>query len=462
MYNIARGIDTEPVEVRLISKSIGCCKKFPGKTALLNEESVRHWLGELATEISERLESDRIENNRRAKQIIVSFSQEINKKDIASSRTMPISSYECKKITEDAFEVLKRYCLRPDNSFRIKFLGLSAGNFEDLKKFASITSFFKAQEKQDVSGSMQNQVQLSGNIDKAKHIAYYFKRLEMAKNTETDSLDFIEDDFDNKESKRSVYSVSTEEEIDVDPNELLYYDEKYEMGKSTENPIESDLFSSSSKDSICNELSIEQSALEDTNNRSSFFANYLMKLDEERTSRDFNTSKILEETECSDSNSSPIKRLSEELITCDKCNKNILAAEFESHSDYHFAVDLAKSESKLGNISAKNIAKGGKKTPKRKFAESESVKPITSFLKGSLQVSADDNLRQCEECKRMIAESEFLAHTDYHFAKKMHAELNQVKTVHVQSKQSNKNTKGKKNGNNKVGIPSISAYFKPV
>lgn len=34
LYNIARGIDNEPVTVRLVSKSIGACKKFPGKQAI--------------------------------------------------------------------------------------------------------------------------------------------------------------------------------------------------------------------------------------------------------------------------------------------------------------------------------------------------------------------------------------------------------------------------------------------
>lgn len=34
LYNIARGIDNEPVINRLLSKSVGACKKFPGKQAI--------------------------------------------------------------------------------------------------------------------------------------------------------------------------------------------------------------------------------------------------------------------------------------------------------------------------------------------------------------------------------------------------------------------------------------------
>lgn len=40
LYNIARGIDNEPVTNRLLAKSIGACKKFPGKQAITSLEVV--------------------------------------------------------------------------------------------------------------------------------------------------------------------------------------------------------------------------------------------------------------------------------------------------------------------------------------------------------------------------------------------------------------------------------------
>ena len=40
LYNIARGIDSEPVTPRLVSKSIGACKRFPGKQAIVDLETV--------------------------------------------------------------------------------------------------------------------------------------------------------------------------------------------------------------------------------------------------------------------------------------------------------------------------------------------------------------------------------------------------------------------------------------
>lgn len=40
LFNIARGIDNEPVTNRLLANSIGACKRFPGKQALKTPENV--------------------------------------------------------------------------------------------------------------------------------------------------------------------------------------------------------------------------------------------------------------------------------------------------------------------------------------------------------------------------------------------------------------------------------------
>lgn len=58
LYNIAHGIDHEPVTVRLIPKSIGCSKNFPGKTALGTKKNVEHWMRELTSELVVRLTED--------------------------------------------------------------------------------------------------------------------------------------------------------------------------------------------------------------------------------------------------------------------------------------------------------------------------------------------------------------------------------------------------------------------
>lgn len=56
LYQISRGIDNEPVESRLINKSIGSCKAFP--LGLKIKEEIQHWLNTLIHDISEKLEVD--------------------------------------------------------------------------------------------------------------------------------------------------------------------------------------------------------------------------------------------------------------------------------------------------------------------------------------------------------------------------------------------------------------------
>lgn len=88
LYNIARGIDLEPVQARFNPKSIGCCKQFKGKSALLDLESLKKWLTDLGDEIEDRLEKDALENNRTPKQMVVSFSTYLpDGRDVSSSRS---------------------------------------------------------------------------------------------------------------------------------------------------------------------------------------------------------------------------------------------------------------------------------------------------------------------------------------------------------------------------------------
>lgn len=88
LYNIARGIDLEPVQARFNPKSIGCCKNFKGKAALLDLESVRKWLKDLGDEIDDRLDQDALENNRTPKQMVLSYSTQLpDGKDSSSSRS---------------------------------------------------------------------------------------------------------------------------------------------------------------------------------------------------------------------------------------------------------------------------------------------------------------------------------------------------------------------------------------
>lgn len=88
LYNIARGIDLEPVQARFNPKSIGCCKQFRGKAALLTLDCLRKWFKDLGDEIDDRLEQDALETNRTPKQMVVSYAVQMQDgRDTSSSRS---------------------------------------------------------------------------------------------------------------------------------------------------------------------------------------------------------------------------------------------------------------------------------------------------------------------------------------------------------------------------------------
>ena len=157
LYKIARGIDTEPVTTRLISKSIGCCKKFPGRTALVSSADVNHWIGELSHELSERLTKDTRENNRKACQIVVHFGHRINNQDLSISRTHSINSCNPLCISSTTLGIIDKHCRKEDGTYHIVYLGVSASKFISCKKSHDITSYFKVKEENFEVNNFSNQ-----------------------------------------------------------------------------------------------------------------------------------------------------------------------------------------------------------------------------------------------------------------------------------------------------------------
>lgn len=132
----------ECVTPRFYSKSIGCCKRFPGRNAITGFNTLKHWIKELVTEIVERLEKDVEENNRQPKHSVISFTLEINGEDIAQTRSIPITSIEQEYLEQVMMDVLKKHI---DPFFKkneaagllnypIKYLGISTGKFITIEK----------------------------------------------------------------------------------------------------------------------------------------------------------------------------------------------------------------------------------------------------------------------------------------------------------------------------------------
>ena len=159
LYNICRGIDLEPVTPRLNTQSVGCSKKFPGRTALKTEADVVYWLNELSVDLIERLSNDKIENKRNAKQIVLHFAQNDNfaSKSWNLNRKLNLDCKDetLKYLSENLMALFKKNAIFETNTtFNITYLGLNAGKFENNVK--DITDFF---DNLKVKNSLSNNPQ---------------------------------------------------------------------------------------------------------------------------------------------------------------------------------------------------------------------------------------------------------------------------------------------------------------
>ncbi|EOX96839.1 DNA polymerase eta, putative isoform 3 [Theobroma cacao] len=110
LWNIARGINGEAVEGRLLPKSHGSGKTFPGPRALKTVSAVQHWLNQLCEELSERLCSD-LDQNKRIAHTLTLHVRAYKSSDSDSQKKFPSKScplrYGTAKIQEDAFNLFQ-------------------------------------------------------------------------------------------------------------------------------------------------------------------------------------------------------------------------------------------------------------------------------------------------------------------------------------------------------------------
>lgn len=370
--------------VRLVSKSIGCCKRFPGKTSLITPNDVQHWINELASEISERLEKDLKENNRRAKQMVVSFTQEANDRDLSSSRTHPLQSYEQGKIARSALDVIRRFCLRADGNYCITFLGLSVGNFQDLKNSVDISSLFKNMNQ---TKSQDPQILLQDY--KPSDLTFFQKDAIPTKNTTNGSktkensiltskgkskTSFIHSWAANHSGNKSDFPTSSKTDVEsaLDAENLFDSDASDPLWKEcgVKNKELSKQSSVFSKTNLDNNLEHSRTTAEgekmnrhissptiEVKTNNSFFLNYFMNegknllettpknVDPKATIDAHKQTEILQDVEIPEKQNEINPNNGKEI--CPECNKKILPSEYLSHLDYHFALRMVKDEAHL-------------------------------------------------------------------------------------------------------------------
>ncbi|XP_031625500.1 DNA polymerase eta [Contarinia nasturtii] len=467
LYNISRGIDLEAVTPRLVSKSIGCCKKFPGRNAITAITTLQHWLHELAKEITERLEQDEIENNRRPKQMVVSFIQTINNADVSSSRTVNLVAFDEERLVGDAMDVLKR---NTDKFFKsadnchilnnpIKFLGLNVGKFEstEVKKGNTIQDMFQRtienkKNQAEVSDKLEKNIETSStNADVQEHA-----KEEKAKKEEPKES-FIAEYYRMKQVKLAEEAARKAEEEGEEEEEEEEEEEDATTSDTKGEPEHSDEENTFNNEMLMDELEEHNQTVQQTERSSSPVPSTSTKVDYLQTYAEFYRPPDLPKVEC------------------EQCGKKVMAHELQIHNDEHFAFALtqeqrAEFQSQLKrNITSTTPAAKKQKTSSKNKITTKTPTKSTSIQKFFSQPSqadtqtavpldntADETVEteKCTECGKNIPIVELFEHADYHAAKKLQDELMKAE---MNANRTNNNTiqnSATKNVNNGKGKKS--------
>ncbi|KAK9049485.1 hypothetical protein SSX86_031547 [Deinandra increscens subsp. villosa] len=159
LWNTARGISGDEVEGRLLPKSHGSGKTFPGVRALKTLAAVEKWLKELCEELSERLQLD-LETNKRVAHTLTLHANAYKSTDTDSLKKFPSKScplrYGAGKVLEDSVnlfqaalrEFLGSYTNPVDGGWGVTNLSVSASKIVAAPSgTCSITRYFHGQDR---------------------------------------------------------------------------------------------------------------------------------------------------------------------------------------------------------------------------------------------------------------------------------------------------------------------------
>uniref|UniRef100_A0A1B0A2I9 DNA polymerase eta n=1 Tax=Glossina pallidipes TaxID=7398 RepID=A0A1B0A2I9_GLOPL len=513
LYNICRGIDLEAVTPRFYSKSIGCCKKFPGRNSICGLKTLQHWLQELANEIIDRLEKDVIENNRRAKQMVVSFAQEFDGEDISSSRSAPLLNYTVEALTKSAFEIIKSntkqfYRAGSESVLNnpIKFLGISVGKFETISNGQNKLQEMFAQQaakKRRISEDV-NEEQIKENFSKAGG-----NKIEKPDNQ---SMQALQKEVKTKDV-RSFFleAMKKSDNMQINPDN---HKNETNSGKSNDTQVENDEDSKSkiqdkrSPSSRPSKIKRVSESYEDPS------ANELSDLiDDIRSLQDEPPKNINHETthavddEIKDELKESIQNVEEKqsdyrsdyaeyaipelkpellpLTKCTVCGSEIPdnPVSIQTHNDRHVAQKLSEEQRLEYRNSIKTKSAHTSKSPTsstntkktKKDSNVDTRKPsgmgdIKKFFKpihlkenrNVMETESTSDRIVCDICKEYISKDSAQEHQDFHMAKDLQRKLNQLEVHTVKTKESCPDIAQKRLNLNASQSTQSKAISKPI
>lgn len=490
LYQICRGVDLECVTPRFYSKSIGCCKRFPGRNAITGFNTLKHWIKELVTEIVERLEKDVEENNRQPRHSVISFTLEMNGEDVAQTRSAPVTSIDQEYLEQLMMDVLKKnidpFFKKNEEAgflnYPIKYLGISAGKFLTIeKKTVTLETMFAKQALKaststapkdgDVCSSTQVLPEINKTVKENPLEKMFEKQSQIFKQKPAIELkpkekpSFFKHFFTKPNDEEDLQTVNSDVESEVSKINEEISNPKENLEENSESKALEDWFINDiieeTPDPPIYKNEAERKALEKLFEiQSNVTGNESFDLEKEK-----NTLKRLIEMKSVSENEKEAEigkdKKSGNFAKCDKCGKNVVANDkaIQSHKDYHTALDVSREQREEFRQEVKNKILSPKPNPPAKKAKLDTtISSIKTFFEHR-ETSENSTVDQqpCEECGRLIDVDKMAEHTDYHFARRIQIEMNSndIKMVSKTKKPSQSKGKGK---DSKSG-PSVMAFF---
>ncbi|XP_033115936.1 DNA polymerase eta-like [Anneissia japonica] len=366
LYEICRGLEYDAVKQRTLPKSIGCSKNFTGKSALDTKDKVKHWLGELANEVAERITKDQELNNRVPKQLTVSLRQD-KKPPGNMTRSCALSKIDGESMAYVSYMLIQSLNTMGGNQMawvpHILSLGIVASKFTELVSSGNLSmkDFLNSPSKipnQDVTLKQQFKSQKSVA---PKSIEKFFSPVQKVFDQEKEGHIKQQDAISISSCKDEIpTNLSNDNEslcLNNEDNDEQHIHSKVNVLSMIPVNNQSKLIEQSDIGNIASSSKSLLSFFSQKHNQASVMANTNM-----------------EETQIdTDEICSEIDNIDE--VQCEKCSLKVTAWDYPEHLDYHFAMDLQKQISDEGSAPPTFVQDSMGNTGKRcRVQESGSVK----------------------------------------------------------------------------------------
>ncbi|XP_060847284.1 DNA polymerase eta-like [Rhopalosiphum padi] len=450
LYQISKGIDNEPVESRIIPKSIGSCKSFP--TGLKVKDEIKKWLNTLMNDIVDKLNDDHEANKRKATLMTVSVRYLDKNTKLPISQCSEVTTYNHEKLLDTAYSSL---CTMTENQKSlhwknpISFLGVAIGKFVEINAKSSIENYFNkgAAKEEKVIIIPLPRPENSATCSKIKsesNSSTLFNEQKFSSNTSALLSNKLPPLLNNTKHKNNETCISDVKNL------------KTMFAAQMKNSNSSLTHSSLTLQNVTSKKEIRQQYKHDIN---SFFTKKLEIISPIKNQVNGKLTTV--EDKCSSENPVGFSLESPDLISPSKIISN------DNHNRPDKSTDSFFSK-KLEIVSP---------SKHQKTDESETV-PTIQFSITEDTIDCAPVTLLCEKCDKMIEIDAYDEHIDHHVALELNESLNNTNSIQplnnkiikneLVKKKKNESCKKRKhnskasNSNLKKPCTSISSYFKPL